>query len=186
MNDSPQFKPSGLVRFLAVVIDVAWVLGIISVALTLVAVPFTLVFGLARSEFSHWSSHTIYHPLLNPLWLMGVYSSSLFASGFFLWIVYHLRLLMKAIKAGDPFNPANPTRIRRIGYAIIIWAPLRLISFGLKGVLIYQGSHLSFPAFMPLSCMLALELVFFGLGILVIAQIFERGLQLQREQDLTV
>lgn len=186
MNDSMQFKPSGLVRFLAVVIEIAWVLGIISVILTVIAMPLTLVFGLARSGFPHWSTHTVLYPILNPLWLIGIYSSSLFASGFFLWIVYHLRLLMKTIKAGDPFNPANPVRIRRIGYSVIIWAPLRLMSFGLKGVLIYQGSHLSFPALMPLSCMLALELVFFGLGILVIAQIFERGLQLQQEQDLTV
>ena len=186
MNDSTQFKPSGLVRFLTVVVDVAWVLGIISVVLTFIAMPMSVVIGLVGDRISHWSTHSIFNPWVDPLMLMGLYSSSLLASGFFLWIVYHLRLLMKTIKAGDPFNPANPMRIRRIGYAVIIWAPLRLASFAMKGCLIYQGSHLSLSAFMPLSTLLGAELLFFGLGILVIAQIFERGLQLQQEQDLTV
>lgn len=181
-----QFTPSRLVKFLAAVINVAWVLGIISFIITLLVTPIGLVGGMLGSGIFDLSARAIFHQMFGPIWLMGVYSSSLLASGFFLWIVYHLRLLMRTIKAGDPFNPANPGRIRRIAYAVVAWAPLRLVSFVLKGNLIFHGPSFTLSALMPLSLLLAAELVFFGLGILVIAQIFERGLQLQQDQDLTV
>ena len=92
---------------------------------------------------------------------------------------------MQAIKQGKIFIPENPSRIRRIAYAIFLWAPIEILFYGVM----FRGFPVNMAPLIPISGMpirVFLELIFFGLAILVIAEVFQRGVKLQQEQDLTV
>jgi hypothetical protein len=121
--------------------------------------------------------------LLAPLGLMWA------AVGF--WTLFQLRALLKSVRRGQPFDPMNPVRIRRIGVFVIAAGVLRqllewvqvaaalgsvqaLVARDLPGA--RAGYHVSFD----------LDAVAFGLVILAIAEVFKVGVRLQGDQDLTV
>jgi Protein of unknown function (DUF2975). len=107
----------------------------------------------------------------------------LFALG--LWVLGHLRAVFRTLRQGRPFVPANATRIRWIGYAVILAEVVRTaVVFVANSYAMthFAAAGLRFDA-RPDFHLLA---VVHGLIILVIAEVFRAGTQLDEDQSLTV
>jgi hypothetical protein len=99
--------------------------------------------------------------------------------------VYQLRCFFKNVKDGRPFDPDNPKRIRKIAYLIMAWGPVKGISLYLQALNVLKGLSFTEGSTAP-NIDIHLEFIFLGLVILVIAQIMDIGVKLQREQELTI
>ena len=103
-----------------------------------------------------------------------------------LLIVRELRATLREVKFGRPFSAENPRRLKRIGWLVLALGPLE------GGWAIWMASRfldkLSIPgATLSINPMMFnYDSILLGLLILLIAQIFELGVRLQEEQDLTV
>jgi hypothetical protein len=102
-----------------------------------------------------------------------------------LWILYHLRELLRALTRVGPFAPDNPGRIRKIGWALVAAGPVFGLFMFLYGTIYVRfldipGAQIEVPVDVHPFVILT------GLIVLVISQVFEMGVRLQREQDLTV
>ena len=102
-----------------------------------------------------------------------------------LWVLGQLRAVFQTLREGQPFVAANATRIRRIAYAVIVGEAGRAAIVFVTND--YASRHfvaegLRFDARPDFSIMA----VFYGLIILVIAEVFRAGTRLDEEQSLTV
>jgi hypothetical protein len=179
-------RPSLLIRTLAILVNIMWVLGIIGAATQLIFTPFGFLRLIKLRTLPLDMMTNLFHfGLVSMAATIILYFVSMLIWGIFLWIVWHLRKLMQTIKDGKPFLPENPGRIRKIAYAILLWAPIETLFYGVM----FRGFAVNVGPMFPTGGMpvrIFLELVFFGLAVLVIAEVFERGVNLQQEQDLTV
>jgi|GEM_PF-3148159 len=183
------YQPSLLVKMLFGTVNIIWVLGVIIACIQLIFLPPLLITLPQLKMF--WNNAMQTYPMnLHPQfgvksWAASIffYLTSIMVSVIFLWIVWHLRKLIRTIKEGNPFLPENPGRIRKIAYAILVWAPVEMMTYGSM----YRAFTIQSP-FLGGGIQLRpiLEMIFLGLAILVIGEVFERGVKLQQEQDLTV
>ena len=96
-----------------------------------------------------------------------------------------LRSVLQAILQGDPFTTENTVRIRRIGYMVLLVGFLKAAVeyFAAREILnqltIVEPS-LSLPS--PFDA----EIILASLLILVLAQVWSYGLDLEREKALTI
>lgn len=109
---------------------------------------------------------------------------------FSLMIILHLLRFLETLKEGSPFIVENVRRIKYIGWSIIAFTLLRIIM--LTGAILYMHNEihitngsLSLP-FGEVVESLHLEIAFVGFVILIIAQIFQEGVKMKNEQELTV
>ncbi|BDC49240.1 hypothetical protein F183_A15560 [Bryobacterales bacterium F-183] len=104
---------------------------------------------------------------------------------FLLWGVTQLRALFHSIRQGNVFIPDNVTRIRRIGWMVIVgefiraalgiwWSYYSSTNFKADGVQFITEIDVNGT---PILC---------GLVILVVAQVFREGVRLIDEQSLTI
>jgi len=102
-----------------------------------------------------------------------------------LWTLGQLRAVFRTLRDGTPFVPANATRIRFIGFAIIAGEVARAAAVFVENY--YAMTHFSAPAlrFDALPDLNVLALID-GLIILVISEVFRMGTRLDEEQSLTV
>lgn len=118
-----------------------------------------------------------------PAIFVGAYLSSFISSVVYIWIIYILRKLMYTVKKNNPYDKINPSRIRRLAYAVFALIPVDIFNkIWVKG---WQ------PTFVTMDYVNILwgslfKLIFLGFGILVIAKVFELGVELQHEQKLTI
>ena len=102
-----------------------------------------------------------------------------------LWIVGELRALIRAVRDGRPFVPANATHVRRIGWAMILGAVGQTLVVFLETSYVarrYIADGLQFNAGVDLH----IGTIMAGLIVLVIGEAFRAGTRLQEEQSLTV
>ena len=101
------------------------------------------------------------------------------------WILAELRAVFRTLRDGHPFVPTNAVRIRRIGYIVIAGelgrdaltvAGARLVAFRLS------ADGLTFTGFPHVN----LLVIFSGLIIIAIAEVFREGTRLDQEQSLTI
>lgn len=128
---------------------------------------------------------------ITPALLAGAMFGGLLTGGLLLWTLYQLRMLVRTVYRGAPFDPANPARIRRIGWLIMVYGPLSGLLSAIEGAAwltdVSTAVRRAFPdASVGFSLNLNLATVVVGLIILAIAEAFDAGVRLQREQDLTV
>ncbi|OGF97184.1 MAG: hypothetical protein A2Z86_09030 [Candidatus Glassbacteria bacterium GWA2_58_10] len=103
-----------------------------------------------------------------------------------LLIVRELRAILREVKSGRPFSAENPKRLKRIGWLVLALGPLE------GGWAMWMASRfldrLAIPgATLSINLMMIhFDSILLGLLILLIARIFELGVRLQEEQDLTV
>ena len=102
-----------------------------------------------------------------------------------LWVLGQLRAVFRTLRDGRPFVPANATRIRRIGWAVILGELARSAFVFFENY--YAMTHFSadglrFDARPDLNVFAIVN----GLIILVIAEVFRAGTRLDEEQSLTV
>ncbi|MFH1068365.1 MAG: DUF2975 domain-containing protein [Candidatus Glassbacteria bacterium] len=115
------------------------------------------------------------------------FGAGLMLSVVFLWLVlaWNLRKILRSFKTGQPFNLETIRRIRYIGLAVLgmeLGNWVIALTTGLK----YVG-RLNIPeAEISLRSIPNIYFLLLGLLILVLAQIFELGVRLQEDSDLTV
>lgn len=92
---------------------------------------------------------------------------------------------MTTLAEGVVFAPENTSRIRGIGVAILVLAAVQWAGGIAAGRFIAQQVHL---AGVEVAARLGPDLttIFFGLLVIVLAEAFRLGTQLQEEQDLTI
>lgn len=105
--------------------------------------------------------------------------------GGWLVVIHQLRATFRTIESGDPFAGKAALRIRMIGLVILVmeaaqWVLLLCQQWYLNSQFSTVG--LSFRTLVRPN----LELVFLGLAVLVIAEVFRTGKSLRDEQALTV
>jgi hypothetical protein len=112
------------------------------------------------------------------VFLIGVF-------GVVIWVLGQFRAVFRTLRQGHPFVADNASRIRRIGYAVI------LAEIG-RAALAYVGMHYTMTHFsvqgLQFEARPTLNIVgiMCGLIILVIAEVFREGTRLDEEQSLTV
>jgi hypothetical protein len=114
--------------------------------------------------------------------MLDVYIENLFKKIVLVWILVHLQTLLTAVIRGQSFDGRNPKRIRRVGYGAFASA---LVGF-LTDV---YWSGWPKPNLIDFKNIFAGEIgrmIIFGVGLLIIAKVFETGLALKRDQDLTI
>lgn len=103
----------------------------------------------------------------------------------YLMIVFHLRRFLQTVREGNPFVPENPKRLRLIGWLVTLGAPV-------MGLLthIYGRVFVHFVKIPGATLEVTKDIYPFviipGLIILVIAHVFEIGVKIQEEQNLTI
>ncbi|HUU45604.1 MAG TPA: DUF2975 domain-containing protein [Acidobacteriota bacterium] len=183
-----------------------WVAAAINVALILatatssfevkyVRLPIEVTFDQPLStSYDHTTSETL--PVVgyegrvkveaeNMRWQTGwLFIPALLLAGY-LFIAYLLRAFIRTVRDGSPFIRENPKRLRTIGYCIAAAGPV----YGILNFL-YARVHL-YQIDIPDACLeVPIDIhplaIFLGLVILIIAQVFDYGVRLQTDQDLTV
>jgi len=129
--------------------------------------------GTLRLETTDWS-----------IILISNLSKLLVAIGL-AYVVYLLRSVLQTILKGDPFAPENTVLIRRIGYLVLLVGFLKaLVEYFAARVILNQLTivvpTLSLPS--PFEA----EIILASLLILVLAQVWSYGLDLEREKALTI
>jgi hypothetical protein len=101
----------------------------------------------------------------------------------YFYIAYCIFKLISLISRGEPFSPASPRHIRRIGYAVFGLALLHAAAAAISE----SGSPvLHYPDFIIRALYSGLSALLVGFGFLVIAKVLEVGVSLKQDQDLTV
>ncbi len=100
-------------------------------------------------------------------------------------ILFQLRKIIRTLAAGDPFVRSNARRIQLIGLVVIGLEILKtlinlLFSLYLKGNFEIEGLGLA-TSFRP-----GLGVMFVGLLVVVLGEVFRLGAEMQEEQALTV
>jgi hypothetical protein len=105
--------------------------------------------------------------------------------GVALWVLGLLRSLISALRAGRPFVAANASRVRLIGWALIIGEIVRasVVYFENRYAMIHFAAEgLQFTARPDVSVLAIVH----GLIILALAEVFRAGTRLDEDQSLTI
>ncbi|RZJ98066.1 MAG: DUF2975 domain-containing protein [Brevundimonas sp.] len=99
--------------------------------------------------------------------------------GGFALILRHLRKIVTSLRAGDPFEPANVSRLKQIGLTLATvtggaWVGQTLVSRLVRGAL------------EPPSLFDLVTPAFSVLVVFVLAEVFREGARLRRESELTI
>lgn len=101
------------------------------------------------------------------------------------YVVRLLRQIFRTLVEDHPFLAENASRVQRIGVALLV---LTLVQW-VGGIL--AGSYIAGNVQLPGVTMMVrlnpdLTMACFGILVLILAEVFRRGAQLQEDQDLTV
>jgi len=105
--------------------------------------------------------------------------------GLALWVLGLLRSLVGALRAGRPFVAANASRVRSIGWAVIIGEVVRasVVYFENRYAMThFAADGLQFLARPDVSVFAIVH----GLIILALAEVFRAGTRLDEDQSLTI
>ena len=148
-------------------------LGAVLVFLIIAFVPLGPLDLIATSEDGGTSV-----PVPRAYLLFGVGAFVGYFAGFAL-ILRHLRRIVHSLRIGDPFQPANVSRLKEIGLTLATvtggaWIGQTLVSRLVRGELEPPGLFdLVTPAFSVLV-------------VFVLAEVFREGARLRRESELTI
>jgi len=104
---------------------------------------------------------------------------------FYFFIAWSTFKLIALISRGEPFSPASPRHIRRIGYAVFGLALLHAGASAIGG-LNTPGVSVNITDVVIRVLYAGLSTLLVGFGFLVIAKVLEAGVSLKQDQDLTV
>jgi hypothetical protein len=105
--------------------------------------------------------------------------------GLAMWIVRELRNVLRTVRDGTPFVRANARRIQRIAWLVIAGELARTALMYFETSYAaghFQAGGIRFEARPDVN----LAVIFNGLIVLVIAEVFRTGTQLEEDQSLTV
>jgi hypothetical protein len=105
----------------------------------------------------------------------------------YFFIAYGIFKLISLISRGEPFSPASPRYIRRIGYAVLCLAAVNAVVNGFSAFPLAYPPPAGFLSKAVVWMLLSgLSTLLLGFGFLVIARVIEVGVRLQQDQNLTV
>lgn len=116
-----------------------------------------------------------------PLWFrLAAYLGLAIIYALFLRFLFHLRELFRRVRAGAPFDERNVTSLRWLGILLILIDTLgSTYRFGLSQLVLRAMSPPSVPVTSSFS--MDGEVIFVGLVLLALAEIFRRGAVLEDE-----
>jgi membrane protease YdiL (CAAX protease family) len=103
--------------------------------------------------------------------------------GILIWLLAGIYRLIKSITTGEPFGPSNPRRVRKVAYGVLALASVTFLEQSLQFIM---------RPYVPLKSLfyhlmgVPMWAAFFGLALLVIARVFEEGLRLKQDENLTI
>lgn len=100
------------------------------------------------------------------------------------YIFHLLRAVLNDILQGDPFASANSARIRKIGYMVLLLAFLRPAIEYIATDEIIRSLRIDSPLSLPSP--FKVETVLISLLFLTLAQVWSYGIELKRDQSLTI
>lgn len=101
------------------------------------------------------------------------------------YIFYLLKSVVQAIRDGDPFSAENTSRIRRLGYAVLVLGFLAPSVEYMAATEILGRLPTTLPALRPGPTFDA-GIILASLFILLLAHIWSYGLELERDRALTI
>lgn len=110
--------------------------------------------------------------------LFGVGAFAAYFAGFAL-ILRHLRAMVRSLRRGDPFEPANVSRLKQVGLTLALvtggsWIGQTLVSQLVRGAM-------KAPSLFDL-----VTPTFSILVVIVLSEVFREGSRLRRESELTI
>lgn len=101
------------------------------------------------------------------------------------YVIYLLRSVLQAIIQENPFGPETGVRIRRIGYLVLLVGLLRPTVEYVAANEILNQLPIAEPMLNPPSPFKA-EIILASLLILILAQVWSYGLEIERDRVLTI
>lgn len=175
----PGIGPGSMTSLLGVALGAAfWALSLATLAVLLAFIFTAFVplgpMGLTVTAGDEGTSVPV--PRAYILFALGAIIAYL---GGFALILRHLRAIVHTLRIGDPFQPANVSRLKQIGLILAVvtggaWIGQTLVSRLVRG------------AMEPPSAFDLVTPAFSVLVVFVLAQVFREGARLRRESELTI
>jgi hypothetical protein len=117
--------------------------------------------------------------------VVGILCSGTLAFAVLFFVLHQLRQVVSTAAEGDPFVPENGSRIRALGWVVLVGEVLKaVVSFASSS---YLHQQVSLPGMTVEPCFnFQWSTIFLGLVILAIAEIFRAGATMREEQALTI
>jgi len=164
-----------------------WVIGL-TVPVTSLDSSATVVtrWGDARLELEHVRG-SLRLPVANlPWWLFALlWAYVAAAAALMLMFLHHLRRVLQRVRDGAPFDATNARRLRWLGFLALAFAVMTGVSEFVTSLAVRRGL-ISDHVKVPLGFSVDGSVIFFGLVLLTLAEIFRRGAELEEEQALTL
>ncbi len=155
-----------------------WILALLTLAaiLTFLFIAFVPMGPLDLIATSEDGGTSV--PVPRAYFLFGIGAFAGYFAGFAL-ILRHLRRIVHSLRIGDPFQPANVSRLKEIGLTLAVvtggaWIGQTLVSRLVRGAL------------EPPSLFDLVTPAFSVLVVFVLAEVFREGARLRRESELTI
>jgi hypothetical protein len=115
------------------------------------------------------------------LWWLTMFIFQYVVEIILLWILIHIHLIIRSVVRGEGFHPGNPKRLRRIAYGVFSLAAIFPLPQFFSGYS-FKFNIKAIPGLLEM----AFAIAFVGTVILLVAEVFARGVKLQEEQKLTI
>jgi hypothetical protein len=101
------------------------------------------------------------------------------------YVFYQLGAILHAIKSGEPFGRGNVTRMRRMGWAVFVVGFLRpAVEYFAARIILNQLAIADPPLSTPSP--FQSDVILASLLILILAQVWSYGLEIERDRALTI
>lgn len=138
-----------------------------------------------RAAFVENAEGTLYLETDSFLLVLIANAAKLVAGIGLAYVFYLLRAVVQTILDGDPFAAENGQHLRRLGYAVLAVGILRPFVDSVAATVILNQLPRAVPALNPGSAFDA-EVLLATLLILLLSHIWSYGLELERDQVLTI
>jgi len=175
----PRLAQGQMTRMLGVALWAAfWILALTTLAAILLFIFMAFVplgpIGLTVTTSDGGTNVPV--PRAYILFAMGAITGYL---GGFTLILRHLRVIIRTLRMGDPFQPANVSRLKQIGVILAVVT-------GGAWIGQYMVSRLVRCELEPPSIFDLITPAFSVLVVFVLAEVFREGARLRRESELTI
>ena len=141
--------------------------------------------GIERAQLENARGSLKFSPPPGASWFAPALTGLALVLAAVLFVVGQLRAVIRTLRDGRPFVPANATRIRWIGFAVIAGELARaaiIYSTNSYAMTYFSANGLRFDARPDLHVVTIVH----GLIILAIAEVFRTGTRLDEDQSLTI
>lgn len=149
-------------------------------------VPVTTGWGTARLEYGDVRAK-LKLPIADLPWsfLLLLWTSVAIGFGLMLLFLHHLRRIVHRVRDGAPFDEQNALRLRWLGLLLLGLAVFKgvadlVTTLWVRRIIAPEGVDV------PLGLHFDVTLLFVGLVLVVLAEIFRRGSELETEQALVI